>query len=177
MEPGQTTIDLLHELKADNLAPKLTKEGWKFDKEGGEKIDHGHRFFASRDKSRVKIELVSFDNNTDADKYMFAAEKDENAMVGRIDTKMVAIFSTRGEDRDGVGNVLTALMPRNLPPVVDNTVPPTDDTVDKDNLPEDSETPTEGPADPTKDDPLPLGDDTQEEPPSPDNLPENTDDA
>ncbi len=107
--PPQEPVDILYELEADKVGDKLELAGWKLDG-GAAKIDGGNRFEASKDKGKVKIELVNFETNELADKYMYKIEKNKDAVLGRNNTKMVAVIPGKGTTQTEANSVLQTLM-------------------------------------------------------------------
>ncbi len=112
-KPGddQLAVDKLFELKAEDVDSKLEEAGWKTIKPGGEEIKNGRRFEVTKGKSKARVELVEFDTPKAADTYMFAVEKVDEARLGRINNKLLAIFPSQKGDKEATAELMQALMP------------------------------------------------------------------
>lgn len=107
--PPQEPTDILYELEDETLGDKLRTAGYDVDKET-KKIEAGTRFLATKGESKFKIEMVKFETNELADKYMFAVEKNPNAAMGRNNAKIIAVFPGKGTTRAEADTALKTLM-------------------------------------------------------------------
>jgi hypothetical protein len=101
--------DILYAMKSDEIRTKLDAAGWKVE-EKTKKIKGGVRYHAAQGDARVRITWQEFKDNAAADKTMFKAEKNKNASIGRMDTRMVVVAPTKGESRSMTAGVLKVIM-------------------------------------------------------------------
>ncbi len=107
MEPA----DVLHKMDNEGLVGRLEEQGWKLASKEGKEIKNGTEFAAtSEDGKEVRIELLKFEDNDAADKYMFKLEKMEEVAFGRTDEKTLAVYPVKEAERRDTRRVLKILM-------------------------------------------------------------------